>query len=698
MRRRLAGHPALVVGAIVLFAAAIAAWFTTRMTQFEPDEIGYTKLAIQIGDLMQPISTTPLGRDRLNQLYPLTIAPFYKLFANATAYEIAHVWNALLMASSAIPAYLLGREVLRGRRAWSYLFALLVAIAPWLTLSAVQLTEVAAYPASVWALWAMQRALARPSLGRDAVAFALIGLASFGRLQLILLAPVYVVAVLVHELAYDGMRDGLRRLLQGHKLIVAGAALGIFVVLPLLVTGVLVKIFGFYGNTLEANRFPPGIWDLARTNFVFMALGIGALPAAMAIGLVVDALLPGERRKDLHAYAILMALIVVGLIVQVASINVNFNGSVVQERYTMFIAPPLLLGGLALLVAGRRPALMTALGAIPLVALIATTDYQTARDSFWYLVSPSLTTFYDVIAPRLARLAGNTDASRTLLLAVVVAAGSAVFALALRRERSRRVAGVVLGVGLVVFSLAVTIHAFDKIINGTPASAGLGSGSKAGADWIDRALPDGTGAALLAEQLGQTADARGHWWATEFWNRDVNSAFVLGGPPFTYAAGAAAKLDPATGRISSALATPYVVSAERGVPLSPDGKIIARSPDGAIVMRRIDGALRARWGLVGASDDGWLPAGHAATLHVYRDGGPCRRLVLTVSSPAGIPAPRHLSVHGPGVDRTMLVNPGEPRAMRMNSCAGAYRLGVVMGADDPSPSLTLQVAGIEPQA
>src|SRR4051812_4040682 len=502
----LAGRPILVVGAIVVVSAAVAAWFTSQMVQFEPDEIGYTKIAIQIGDLMQPFSTTTLGRDRINQLYPLIISPLYQAFGNLRATQAAHLLNPLIVSSAAIPAYLLARRVLQGSRGWSYLIAALVAMTPWLTMSAVQLTEVAAFPASVWAMWAMQRGLDEPSPWRDVIAFAVIGVATFGRLQLIILAPVYVAVVVLHEVLFD-RRLAWRRLRALHWPVLGIALFGVLVVLPLLVSGVLAKLFGFYGNTLSADHFPPGIWDLARTNFVFMAFGIGLLPAAAAIGLFVDQVIR-PRDRGLHAFALLSALTGAALIVQVSSVNVTFNFSVVQERYTMFVAPVLLIAGFALWLRGTRPGLMTLVGAVPLVVLVATTSYSTARDSFWYLVSPGLTTFYDVVGPRLSDVPGTGGASQTALLAIVLGGLAVLVWLALRDDRPARRARLAgaLGALLLVFTVGVTVHALDRVIHGGPGGPGLGAGSLAGVDWIDRSLPAGQSATLLAPQVGPAAD------------------------------------------------------------------------------------------------------------------------------------------------------------------------------------------------
>jgi hypothetical protein len=127
----------------VLVAAVAAGYFSRQVVGYEPDEIGYTRLAIGIAHSLAPFTLSNGGSQRLNQLYPLLIAPIWGPFGNVTAFRVTHLWNALLLASAAIPAYLLAREVLERRWA-AYLVAALVAAAPWITLSTTELTEVAA--------------------------------------------------------------------------------------------------------------------------------------------------------------------------------------------------------------------------------------------------------------------------------------------------------------------------------------------------------------------------------------------------------------------------------------------------------------------------------------------------------------------------------------------------------------------------
>ncbi len=56
---------------------------------------------------------------------------------------------------------------------------------PWIVLSAMMMTEVAAYPAAVWAIYAMQRATVSPSRRNDLFALAMIAIAYLARGELL---------------------------------------------------------------------------------------------------------------------------------------------------------------------------------------------------------------------------------------------------------------------------------------------------------------------------------------------------------------------------------------------------------------------------------------------------------------------------------------------------------------------------------
>jgi hypothetical protein len=708
--RRIGDRPTLVVGALFAISAALAAYFATQITTFQPDELGYTHTAIALGE--KPAVWTGFfgGHARFNQLYPLTLAPLYRLFDNVTAYELAHWCNALLMASAVVPVYLLARDVLE-RRSAAYVAAAIAAVVPWLTLSSAQLTEVIAYPACAWALFAMQRALARPSRRADLLAIAAIAVASYGRLQLGILGPVFVVAVVTHELGWAltgpgasggrarALRGARDRLLRDHAVLAVATGVVLAALTALVVAGGLEQAFGYYGNTLAGALLVPGMWSNAQANVTFLTWGVGVLPMVLTIGLVLEnAWAPRDRR--VHAFACLATLTFVAIVLSVARINVIFLGDLVQERYVMFVVPLLVVGLLVGLYETRRPALTLLLGAAVVAPLVATTDFQLIPSSFWFLVSPGMTSFFEVISPRLRQLGDALGAARGTSHFVLGGCAIAVLCLLLApaiQLGSRRRARGAIAAAVVAFCATLTVYSLDRVVNGSGEYVGLGSESLIDRDWIDSAVGRTTPVTLLATQLGQASDSRERWIAAEFWNRSVHRALALSRPDLTWHESRSATVA-GGGRIVARRSDRYVVVARRGVPFGLAGRERARSPDGRLRLVDVGGASpRAAWTLVGASDDGWLPLRRPATLTILRPRRGCSDVRLQFSVPNGMPEARRVHVRGAGFDRSVAIHPRGARPVRVRAC-GADRLRLTLAATVPptAPALgaTVRVRSI----
>src|SRR5881394_3425439 len=123
----------LPIVAIVAIAFLWIEHYVARATHWGvmTDELQYVRLAVSVGDDHTVVPHLHGQYVHIyGQLYPLVLAPLYQLFDMATAYKLAHALNALLMASTAIPAYLMARE-LTGRRIASYGVAVLSVAVPW---------------------------------------------------------------------------------------------------------------------------------------------------------------------------------------------------------------------------------------------------------------------------------------------------------------------------------------------------------------------------------------------------------------------------------------------------------------------------------------------------------------------------------------------------------------------------------------
>jgi hypothetical protein len=720
----LLGRPRLVVGAIVLVSAAIAGFFSLQVVRYEPDEVGYTHLAIGIAHSLSPITLEYGGAHRLNQLYPLLIAPIWGLFGNVTAFRIAHVWNVLLMASAAIPTYLLARNVVRQRWA-AYLAAAIVAVSPWMTLSLAELTEIAAFPACAWALLAMQRSLADPSPRRDLLALAAIALASYARVQLIVLAPVFVIAMLLHELGFGlaargdhavGLRKAFRRMARRHAPLSALGIVGVLVGVPLLLSGRLAGAAGFYGNTLAGVTLNGATFELARAYLMFIALGLGALPAVLAFGFVGESLLDPVSRAA-HAFASLAIVTVLALTLQVAEISERFDEGVLQERYLVYIVPLLAVGMCAAVLLTRHPLKMVLGGSAVLAVIMATTHYQSARNAFWYQVSPAMTGFYDWIRPAFGAPGAPTvdpgKSSQVLAAVVVLALGVSLAALARRASPSRLLAGVTAVV--ILFCGVETVHALWRVVHGSSGGLGFGSGSLRRVDWVDRSAPADASVAQVVSNVGGLGESRGLWEDSEFWNRSIVGAYTFGGVSDSYLATTALIMNKRSGAVSlggsgsTNAGTPsqrYLVTAARGLPIQFAGSVLQRSPDGTLELVRLAAPPRAAWAVLGASSDGWLALDRPATLRLYMlRGAPgrCVTVAATLSLSSLSSSARSLVLSGPGIRREVRFAPGKAQTVYARVCGRAGTVPQLQminrqspAASDPQLTLQLQRVTVTP--
>jgi hypothetical protein len=126
---------ALALGWILSLATArVKNWFV--MT----DELYYERLAVSVaqsGSLLPRLHGEVVSN--VNQLYPVLISTVYGDGDVAASLEAAHRLDAFLIASTAIPVFLLARRVGVGLFLSLWVGALSVAV-PWIVLSAFLLT------------------------------------------------------------------------------------------------------------------------------------------------------------------------------------------------------------------------------------------------------------------------------------------------------------------------------------------------------------------------------------------------------------------------------------------------------------------------------------------------------------------------------------------------------------------------------
>src|SRR3954451_13940186 len=327
--------------AIVAIAFLWIEHYVSRATHWGvmTDELQYVRLATSIGDDHTVVPHLHGQYVHIyGQLYPLVLAPIYQLFDMATAFKVAHALNALLMASTAIPAYLMARE-LTGRRIAAYGVGALSVAIPWMVLSAYIFTEVLAYPVFAWTCWALFRALASPSPRRDAVALAWLLLAFLARTQFVTLWAVVPLVVLLHELRYRGpgapagIRARLAGIWQRHGVLTIFYGVVLVGLIGASLRGGISQLLGNYAITTSGDLFPHGMSDFMRTHVIWVAVAIGIVPALLAAAWALSTLLrPLDRRA--HAFASLLVVAVVLTTIQVSSFTLRFTGGPsIEDRY-----------------------------------------------------------------------------------------------------------------------------------------------------------------------------------------------------------------------------------------------------------------------------------------------------------------------------------------------------------------------------
>jgi len=141
---------------LVSTAVRIALSVFPKIVTTYPDEAISLELARNIR-LYGSLSVNGAGNTFPGVLYSLLAAPFFGIADTAVRFSALSAFNALLMSSSLVPAWLLCREIL-DRPALRIAALILLAVSPVLWLSAAFMAECLFIPLAVWAVWFLYRA------------------------------------------------------------------------------------------------------------------------------------------------------------------------------------------------------------------------------------------------------------------------------------------------------------------------------------------------------------------------------------------------------------------------------------------------------------------------------------------------------------------------------------------------------------
>src|SRR5262245_56291148 len=189
----------LVVGGLVLVSAALRAWAGHGVPTpwITPDEPLYGLLGQGLyrdGTLSILGGPTPYYSFVVPALEGLPLA-FGDL---ALGYSLLKALQALVISLAAVPVYLWGRTLMA--RGWAFLAAALTLALPGLAYAGLLMTEVAFYPVLALAAWTIAATLVSPTPLRQVLLLAALVLAAATRIQAIVLAPIFVTALLLEPL------------------------------------------------------------------------------------------------------------------------------------------------------------------------------------------------------------------------------------------------------------------------------------------------------------------------------------------------------------------------------------------------------------------------------------------------------------------------------------------------------------------
>jgi hypothetical protein len=622
--------------ALAIPARRVVDWF------WMTDELLYERLAFSIVHTGSPLPSLHGQRVPVtNFLYPLILSTVAGNHLVPTFLTRAHTLNAIMMTSAAVPAYLTARAVLRTQLA-AYTAAALTVLVPWMIFASFLLTESAAYPACLWAVYLLQRMVARPSPLADTLALGGLLLALLTRTQLVVLFAVAPLAVVLYERSF---RIALRR----HRVLAATTAVAAVVVVAVIAAGHGATLLGNYRDTAGGSWLTTGMARAVAQHAAELALGIGLLPA------VVGAAWLSARALKREPLPLVSILAIVVVLLEVTSFDVRFGYGLTHDRYLFYLAPLLLIGFLGALEDARLPRWSLA---APLVIVLA----GLAAAKLPVFDKLNAETPVSTLDGYLVRTGHGVNGARATL---IVCALLLLAVLALSRALLPRTAVlVVFAAATALFLTGETAYAFKKLfsVNGT-AGRPITVSQGAIFDWLDHLIgPNQEVTMVTYAQVPRDYWATAaFWWDLEFWNRSITRA-AYPGNRFAEQQATFPKLhltfDPSTG-FANTSPTRYVALSDRETRFRIAGPSITMQRD----VRVIDATRpwRLDWMTFGLDDDGFTVPGRRATIRLFP--APDQRTPLM----------RYVSVQ--------LQAHGAPQGAQLSSPAGDKRVQLDANAD-----------------
>jgi hypothetical protein len=558
-RRRVEAVPGwAIVAVVVAIAALYFAYWGLHTHVFQDDEDQYVYLSrwlrLNFPESLWNFDVMQRGLQRL-EVWLLAVPA--ALLDSPRSLVAGRFLNTLAFVSTAIPVYLLGRGMgLRSR--WAALPASLTVVVPWAVVTTAFLTENLAYPACLWAVWAVWRTATEPSPGRDALALALLFVAGLSRTAMLLLAPLLPVAVLATDLRYGAghVRHRLASTLRTHAVLWAAVLLTALALLAgsVGIAGSLTtRLAGVYGTPFGFDAVDL-LFKMGRF-FARAVVGTGFFTAAVALPWLAMTL---ARPRDRSAFA--FAVTVTGAVVIVLYMT---HTASLDERYIVYLAPLLLLPATVAIARREISPAGLAVASVLLAALLLRVKWDANQGDFGYFVSPAETFYAKAIAERLdVSVPGDRGTVLTLVPLALALAGGAL-AVGLWRNpqplRGRRGALIMAAVALTM--VIETQYALSKYVNSAGSKAAAGLRARA---FADEETPSGSSIGEFTEGVGKTPGFAPIWQEVQFYNQRIDRVYSLGANSNAVPSGDElvdnVGFDPQTGRVRSSRPLPkYLV-------------------------------------------------------------------------------------------------------------------------------------------
>lgn len=487
------GLSLVVLGSFLVRGVATSAHTAPR---YFPDEYIYTAIARALGSGHAP-SVRGQAAHFPALLAPLLAAPLQALCSPETAYRLTQLENALLMSLAAVPVYLLARRLELSAR-YALACAAFAVLIPDLVYASYTLADPVAYPIALGAVCAGVVALDRPSRRSQLVFLALALLATFARVQYVVLPAAFLVAALAVD---------RRRVLHTQRLPLVLCAVPLAGALALGAH----RVLGYYSHVAHLH-VGGSLLRWAGVDLFLLAVTAGVV---LVPGALVALARPRGRRET--AFASFAAVFALGLLVE-AALYASNGSDRFQERY-LFSLLPLVPVAFGLYLKHGRPARLAVAGISALLfvltARVPLSGYAAATGK---TDSPFLTAVF--------RLEHSLGTASGALVAAALCGVGAVGAVAVSRRGGGRIA---LGATLVFAALASVGAVVSDTSNAREVRATYLARDPS---WVDGAH---LGPATLVQTVGSPPER-----AVEqlYWNRSVTREVRLGDarPTDVYAA------------------------------------------------------------------------------------------------------------------------------------------------------------------